>query len=126
MAEVPEKPSLDGLEEKWSAQWDADGTYRFDRATTRDQIYAIDTQPPTPDPKSQVAISRRNFVDLCETLTAEDEQAFEHLWRTLGLSVDWSMTYTTIDERSRRIAQRAFLRNVARGEAYASDAPTLW
>src|SRR5919201_1712986 len=44
---VPEKPSLDGLEEKWSAQWEADGTYRFDRTKTRDQIYAIDTPPPT-------------------------------------------------------------------------------
>jgi valyl-tRNA synthetase len=196
MSQVPEKPSLDGLEAKWSSAWQAEGTYAFDRSKTRDEVYAIDTPPPTvsgslhvghvfsythtdtvarfqrmrgrevfypmgwddnglpterrvqnyfgvrcdptvhydesfeppekPDPKQQVAVSRRNFVELCERLTAEDEQAFEHLWRTLGLSVDWSMTYATIDERSRRVAQRAFLRNVARGEAYASDAPTLW
>jgi valyl-tRNA synthetase len=195
MAEVPEKPSLDGLEAKWSARWEQDGTFRFDRTKTRDQVYAIDTPPPTVsgslhvghvfsythtdavarfqrmrglevfypmgwddnglpterrvqnyfgvrcdptvpyDPsftppekpgKDQVAVSRRNFVELCEQLTAEDEHVFEDLWRTLGLSVDWSMTYATIDERSRRVAQRAFLRNLARGEAYASDAPTLW
>ena len=25
---APEKPSLDGLEDKWAARWDADGTYR--------------------------------------------------------------------------------------------------
>ncbi|MCU1380517.1 MAG: valyl-tRNA synthetase, partial [Acidimicrobiales bacterium] len=196
MAEVPEKPSLDGLEAKWSARWEADGTFRFDRTKTRDEVYSIDTPPPTvsgslhvghvfsythtdliarfqrmrgrevfypmgwddnglpterrvqnyygvrcdptvpydpeftppetPDPKQQVAVSRRNFVELCERLTAEDEQAFEDVWRTAGLSVVWGLQYTTINERSRRVAQRAFLRNVARGEAYATDAPTLW
>src|SRR2546422_4724808 len=47
MAGVPEKPSLDGLEARWSERWDADGTYRFDRAKTRDEIYSIDTPPPT-------------------------------------------------------------------------------
>jgi valyl-tRNA synthetase len=196
MAEVPEKPSLDGLEAKWSARWEADGTFRFDRTKARDEVYAIDTPPPTvsgslhvghvfsythtdtvarfqrmrgrevfypmgfddnglpterrvqnyygvrcdpsvpydpafrppeaPDPKQQIPISRPNFVALCETLTAEDERVFEDLWRTLGLSVDWGLQYATINERSRRVAQRAFLRNVARGEAYATDAPTLW
>ncbi|AYF96971.1 valine--tRNA ligase [Protaetiibacter intestinalis] len=74
----------------------------------------------------QQPISRRNFVELCEKLTAEDEVQFEELWRTLGLSVDWSLTYRTIGAESQRVAQRAFLRNLARGEAYQADAPTLW
>jgi valyl-tRNA synthetase len=195
MVEVPDKPSLDGLEAKWSQRWERDGTFRFDRSKSRDEIYAIDTPPPTAsgslhvghvfsythtdtvaryqrmrgrevfypmgwddnglpterrvqnyygvrcdpsvpfDPdfappekpgKDQLPISRPNFVDLCHTLTVEDEKAFEHLFRTLGLSVDWSLQYATIDERARRVAQRAFLHNLARGEAYATDAPTLW
>jgi valyl-tRNA synthetase len=74
----------------------------------------------------QVPISRRNFVELCERLTVEDEKKFEELWRTLGLSVDWAQTYRTISDDSQRTAQRAFLRNLARGEAYQADAPTLW
>ncbi len=74
----------------------------------------------------QIAISRRNFVELCERLTVEDEQQFEALWRHLGLSVDWSHHYQTIDERSRAVAQRAFLLNLARGEAYQAEAPGLW
>ena len=74
----------------------------------------------------KVHISRRNFIDLCNHLTAEDEKAFENLFRTLGLSVDWERTYTTIDNRSRRVAQRAFLRNLQRGEAYQAEAPVLW
>ncbi|MBB2934842.1 valyl-tRNA synthetase [Amycolatopsis bartoniae] len=71
-------------------------------------------------------VSRRNFIELCELLTAEDEKAFEDTWRRLGLSVDWSRTYTTISRRTQRVSQRAFLRLLKRGEAYQSEAPTLW
>ncbi|MGH3425323.1 MAG: valine--tRNA ligase, partial [Nocardioidaceae bacterium] len=84
------------------------------------------TPPEKPDPKRQVPISRRNFIELCEQLVVEDEKAFEALWRTLGLSVDWSQHYTTIGDVSRTASQRAFLRNLARGEAYLQNAPTLW
>lgn len=84
------------------------------------------TPPEKPDPKKQVPISRPNFVELCERLVEEDEQVFESLWRTLGLSVDWSQTYTTIGPKAQAVSQRAFLRNVARGEAYLQEAPTLW
>ena len=194
-ARIPDKPSIDGIEAAWQKVWDENGTYRFDRTKTRDQIYSIDTPPPTVsgslhvghvfsythtdaiaryqrmrgrevfypmgwddnglpterrvqnyygvrceptlhyDPdfeppsepgKQQIPISRRNFVELCERLTEEDEKVFETLWRQLGLSVDWTMTYQTIDERARAVSQRAFLRNLSRGEAYQAEAPTLW
>ena len=192
---IPEKPSLDGLEAKWDAHWEENDTFRFDRARTRDEIFSIDTPPPTvsgslhmgsvfgyvqtdsharyrrmagkevfypmgwddnglpterrvqnyygvacdpslpydPDFEAPaephdppVHISRRNFIDLCHNLTEEDEKVFEHVWRTLGLSVDWTQTYATIDHHSRRTSQKAFLHNLARGEAYAQDAPVLW
>jgi valyl-tRNA synthetase len=71
-------------------------------------------------------VSRRNFVALCQQLTELDEQAFEQAWRRLGLSVDWSAQYRTIDDRARAISQRGFLRNLARGEAYLAEGPTLW
>jgi len=74
----------------------------------------------------QKPISRRNFIELCERLTEEDEKQFEALWRTLGLSVDWSQTYRTIGQDSIRTSQLAFLRNIERGEAYQALAPTLW
>lgn len=74
----------------------------------------------------QVAISRRNFIELCEKLTLEDEKHFEALWRQLGLSIDWSQTYQTISSDAQAVSQKAFLNNLARGEAYQAMAPTLW
>jgi valyl-tRNA synthetase len=76
--------------------------------------------------KQPISVSRPNFVELCDRLTAEDEKAFEHLWRHLGLSVDWSMTYATIDRRARRVSQTSFLRLLKRAVAYQLEAPTLW
>jgi len=88
--------------------------------------YDPDFTPPAEPGKDQIVISRQNFVELCVQLTIEDEKAFEDLWRRLGISVDWKMTYQTIDKNARAISQRMFLRNLARGEAYQSEAPTLW
>src|SRR6476646_10324279 len=153
---VPDKPGVDGLEDRWTEVWEQQGTYAFDRSATRDRVFSIDTPPPTVsgslhvghvfsythtdtiaryrrmrgmdvfypmgwddnglpterrvqnhfgvrcdptlpyDPafappekpgKQAVVISRRNFVELCDLLVAEDEQKFEELWRHLGLSV---------------------------------------
>ena len=82
---------------------------RCDPSLPYEQAY----EPPEKPGKDEIPISRRNFIELCEHLTEQDEQAFEYLWRHLGLSVDWSMTYATIDDASQRVSQRAFLRNLA-------------
>jgi valyl-tRNA synthetase len=71
-------------------------------------------------------VSRRNFLEACERLTAEDEAAFEALWRRLGLSVDWSFRYRTIDAHCRRLSQLSFLDLVRKGFVYQAEAPTLW
>jgi valyl-tRNA synthetase len=74
----------------------------------------------------QLPISRRNFIELCEKLTVEDEKQFEDVWRQLGLSVDWTQTYRTISDETITTSQLAFIKNYARGEAYQAMAPTLW
>src|SRR3954469_14954619 len=192
---VPDKPALEGLEEKWGERWSSDQTFRFDRSQPRENVFAIDTPPPTVsgslhvghvfsythtdviarfqrmrgkavfypmgwddnglpterrvqnyygvrcDPslpyepsfqppatpaKQPISVSRPNFIELCNRLTGEDEKAFEHLWKHLGLSVDWSMTYATIGPRAQRVSQASFLRLLSRGCVYQLEAPTLW
>jgi len=71
-------------------------------------------------------VSRRNFIEACGVVTAEDEKAFEHLWRHLGLSIDWSEQYATIDDHCRRISQASFLDLVAKGQVYNVESPTMW
>ena len=193
--QVPEKPSLEGLEEKWGNSWVSNNTFGFDKNCDKSSVYSIDTPPPTVsgslhvghvfsythtdliaryqrmigkkvfypigwddnglpterrvqnyfgvrcdpslayDPnfqppkepsEKQIPISRKNFVELCEKLTLEDEKVFESLFQTLGLSIDWNYTYQTIDKRARFVSQKAFLNNLNRGEAYQAEAPTLW
>ena len=96
---------------------------RCDPSLPYDPSFALSPAGSEGEPR---AISRRNFIELCTELTAADEQRFEQLWRRLGLSVDWTYTYTTIGDVARATSQRAFLRNLARGEAYQAEAPTLW
>ena len=76
--------------------------------------------------RRQIPVSRPNFIKLCEALTASDEKVFEDLFRRIGLSVDWTRTYSTIDAHCRRVSQLAFLDNLERGEAYQTEAPSLW
>ncbi|MCB4207381.1 valine--tRNA ligase [Arthrobacter sp. UM1] len=195
---VPDKPALEGLESKLTDRWVSEKTYAFNRETTREQVYSIDTPPPTASGSLHVGhmfsytqtdvlaryqrmtgknvfypmgwddnglpterrvqnyygvrcdpaikyepgyqppekpaknqrdwdvVSRRNFIELCEQLAVEDEKVFEHLFKTLGLSVDWSMTYRTIDDHSRAVSQRAFIENLQAGDAYMAEAPTMW
>ncbi len=85
----------------------------------------------TPDPKGGKRkeveeVSRRNFIEACALVTAEDEKAFEHLWRHLGLSLDWSEQYATIDDHCRRVSQLSFLDLVEKGEVYNVESPTMW
>jgi valyl-tRNA synthetase len=195
---VPDKPALEGLEAALTQRWLDEGTYKFNPDTTREQVYSIDTPPPTASgslhvghmfsftqtdvqarymrmagknvfypmgwddnglhterrvqnyygvrcdpaipynadyrPPAQAAknqrdfdvVSRQNFIELCEELAVEDEKVFENLFQTLGLSVDWDLTYRTIDDTSRAVSQRAFLKNLVAGDAYMAEAPTLW
>jgi valyl-tRNA synthetase len=83
-------------------------------------------EPPAKPDKQKLSVSRRNFVELCLRLTAIDEEAFKTLWRTLGVSVDWSLEYTTISPLAQAVSQRAFIEMLAREEIYSSVAPTLW
>ncbi len=83
-------------------------------------------EPPPKPGKQPIPVSRPNFIELCIRLTIEDEKAFEYLWRHLGLSIDWALTYATIGKPSQRVSQMMFVRLLKRGLAYQLEAPTLW
>jgi valyl-tRNA synthetase len=82
--------------------------------------------PPERPSGAKVPVSRGNFLELCTRLTTTDEGAFKELWQQLGLSVDWSLEYSTIGPLARAVSQRGFLEMLDRGDVYQSEAPTLW
>jgi valyl-tRNA synthetase len=71
-------------------------------------------------------VGRAAFAEACQRVIAEVEAEFERLFRRLGLSADFELRYSTVDARSRRIAQAAFLELEARGRLHREPAPTLW
>jgi valyl-tRNA synthetase len=81
---------------------------------------------PKKDLKDYEHISRRNFLELCEAQTAEDEKRYEALWRRLGLSIDWRQTYSTVGEHCRKTSQLSFLDLFKKGHVYSAETPTLW
>ncbi len=89
--------------------------------------YDPDWKPEKKGAKQPVQeVSRRNFIEACGVVTAEDEAAFEDLWRNMGLSIDWNLQYATIDEHCRRVSQASFLEMAEKGFAYSNEAPTMW
>lgn len=86
-----------------------------------------DFVPPGPvPPGEEVLCGRRNFLELCQAMTEERGGEFDEVWTRLGFSVDWSRRYTTIDRRAQRVSQRAFVRDLARGNAYQAEGPVYW
>lgn len=71
-------------------------------------------------------ISREGFVDLCLKETASGAKVYEDLWRSLGLSVDWRMTYSTINKRAVEHSQRSFVELARSGAIQRREDPILW
>jgi valyl-tRNA synthetase len=71
-------------------------------------------------------ISRENFIRACAQLTKEDETVFEHLFRKLGLSIDWDLQYATIDDHCRKMSQLSFLDLVQKDLVYNNETPAMW
>lgn len=73
-----------------------------------------------------VPVSRRNFIEACDVVVRDDERKFKDVFQRLALSVDWTKTYETINERCRYVSQYSFLRMLQRGQVELREAPTMW
>src|SRR5262245_59788262 len=198
-ATLPKHFDAAAAERRWAAEWERQGTYRWDPARPRAETFVVDTPPPTVsgslhighvfsythtdvmvrqarmrgmsifypmgwddnglpterrvqnlfhvrcDPQAPYdpglelepadakgakqpprLVSRPNFIELCERVTAEDERVFEDLFRRIALSVDWGLKYETIGKRARHLAQLSFVDLFEKGRVYHADAPTMW
>ncbi|MEZ3114998.1 valine--tRNA ligase [Halobaculum sp. MBLA0147] len=70
--------------------------------------------------------TRREFQEKCREVCAEYEESFTNEMQSLGVSIDWSRTYKTIEPRVQRISQLSFLDLYEKGREYRERAPTIW
>ena len=73
-----------------------------------------------------VDMPRAEFTALCLAETRRVAERYEDLWRRLGLSVDWSLRYSTIDARCQRTAQTSFIKLYEAGYLRRAQDPILW
>ena len=71
-------------------------------------------------------MSRADFVKLCLDFLKEERPKFIQDWKNIGISCDWDVLYSTIDDNSRRTAQWSFLDLHKKGRVYRKDAPAMW
>jgi len=71
-------------------------------------------------------MKRSEFINLCASESSLVEKEFEHLWQRLGISADWTNTYSTISHDVRKISQRSFLDLLKRGYIYRKEEPALY
>lgn len=71
-------------------------------------------------------IGREEFVRLCLEVARGREDRFRGLWQRLGFSVDWTLMYSTVDQRCQRISQLSFLDVYKKGGIYQDTSPVAW
>ena len=71
-------------------------------------------------------MGRTDFIDLC--LDTLKKVTPEHIrdFIDLGISADYKMYYSTIDDKTRQISQRSFIDLYRKGEIYQKNFPTMW
>lgn len=69
---------------------------------------------------------RSDFINMCLKVTQEVEKEFEGLWKKMGLSIDWTKTYSTIEDKVRKISQYSFIDLYNKGHIYRKEEPSLY
>lgn len=73
-----------------------------------------------------VDMSRSDFIKLCLKETVEAEKELKDSWKSIGMSVDWTIFYRTIDDWCRRVSQLSFLELYEKGREYRKEAVTIF
>ncbi len=69
---------------------------------------------------------REKFIAMVDKATKEYEEKYKGVWRSVGISADWSLLYTTMGNESRRISQLSFLELNKMERVYRKETPTIW
>ncbi len=71
-------------------------------------------------------MGRSKFIDKCKKVTRQGRENYRRIWDRLGISVDWNLLYTTINDRSQRVSQLSFLDLHRKNLLYRKEDPVIW
>jgi len=71
-------------------------------------------------------LERGKYIRLCLKTLKEIKPSFVQGWKNMGLSADFNLTFSSIDDHSRKISQKTFLELYKKGRAYRKESPVLW
>ncbi len=70
--------------------------------------------------------SREEFIKICMVYLKDELPKFIQDWKNIGISCDFDIYYSTINEHSRRISQWSFLDLYNKERVYRKDAPSMY
>ena len=71
-------------------------------------------------------MTRADFVKLCLKTLKEITPDFIEDWKLLGISADYDIYYSTIDNNSRKLSQKSFIDLYKQDRIYKKEFPTIW
>lgn len=71
-------------------------------------------------------MQRQDFIDLCNKTLEKVRPDFVQGWKDIGMSCDFGIFYSTINDHCRTISQRSFIELYKEGREYQKEAPTIW
>lgn len=69
---------------------------------------------------------RNEFIKICLDYLKTELPKFISSWKNIGISCDYDLYYSTIDNHSRKISQWSFLDLYKKGRLERRDAPSMW
>ncbi len=71
-------------------------------------------------------VQRSKFIKSCLETTEKYKKVYERLWRSVGMSIDRRLEYSTIAPEAQRLAQSVFKELYEKGLIYKKNAPALY
>ncbi|NSM56809.1 valine--tRNA ligase [Wolbachia endosymbiont of Atemnus politus] len=108
---------------------------RFQRMLGKDVFYPIgfdDNGLPTERLVEQTyktrakEVGREKFIEMCHEVIEKSKQEFKELFKSVGISYDWSLEYHTISKETVTLSQMSFIDLYNKGYAYRKMQPILW
>ena len=69
---------------------------------------------------------KKDFIENCNSIIVDIKNQFRQIYKSLGLSFDWTQEYETISYNSKKISQLSFIHLLNQGKVVRKYGPSFW